>query len=239
MKEIDFLIDKSTKYKKSIIQKKFFSKKNSVAYVLYDNKPRILKWYPPGLIKQLNTEFKVLNEGFNKLNIPIVYEKDTINNVIIMNYIPGRNLCDIINDENVNTTDKQNIILKLSEWFKKFHDFYKSNDNSYIRGDSVLRNFIYTDEIWGLDFEEFRIGKVEEDVADLCASILTTDPQYTKEKFNLCRLFIEYYSKNLLINYKGLMKELTSSIIYRLINKGISYSKKDVDYISSKIFLNI
>ena len=239
MKEIDFLINESSKYGNSIIQKKFYSRKNTVAYVIYDNKPRILKWFAPGFKSQLEKEFDVLNKGFSKINIPRVYEKDDLNNVIIMNYIPGKNLCDIINNENEILNKKEKIIIELASWFKKFHDIFRSEEHSYIRGDSILRNFIYTDKVWGLDFEEFRIGNIEEDIAFLCTSLLTTDPKYTNEKYHLSRLFIENYSKNLLINYKSFMKELTYSILYIMNQRGIDFSKKKAEEISENLFINI
>lgn len=239
MKEIDFLINESSKYRNSIIQKKFFSRKNTVAYVIYDNKPRILKWFAPGFKRQMDKEFEVLNKGFSKINMPRVYEKDTLNNVIIMNYIPGKNLCDIINDENENFESKKQIIIQLASWFNKFHNYFKTDENNYIRGDSILRNFIFTDKVWGLDFEEFRIGNIEEDIAFLCTSILTTNPEYTNEKYQLCRLFIESYSKNLLINYKGFMKELTYSILHTMTQRGMDFSKKKAEEVSEKIFINV
>jgi len=66
-----------------------------------------------------------------------------------------------------------------------------------IHGDSHLRNFIVTNnyDIVGLDFEETHLGDVSEDIAQLCASILTTNPQYTKEKIILTHEFIKTYEQ--------------------------------------------
>jgi len=83
------------------------------------------------------------------------------------------------------------------------------------------------------------MGNIEKDIADICTSILTTNPKYTNEKYQLCRLFIESYSKNLLINYERFSKELTYSILYTMIQRGIKLSKKNADKISEKIFINI
>ena len=240
MKNIELLKKNSKKYSNIIIQKKFFSKKNTVAYVLYNDKPRILKWFAPGFKNQIDTEFFVLKKGARdlKIKIPDIYELDNLNNVIIMNYINGKNLCDIINDQNENLKIKSKIIIELASWFKKFHSFYSENDNYYIRGDSILRNFIFKDGIWGLDFEEFRKGDVKNDIADLCSSILTTDPKYTDEKYELCRLFIENYSRNLLIDYISFSKFLSYSILKTMMQRGLQFSKKDADEKIKKIFLN-
>jgi len=41
---------------------------------------------------------------------------------------------------------------------------FKTDDQFLIRGDSSLRNFMFTDRIWGVDFEESRIGSPVEDI---------------------------------------------------------------------------
>ena len=99
MKDIEELIENSKKYKNAVIQKRFISKKNTVCYVILNNKPRVLKWFAPGFKKNVETEYAILKKGASKLNIPTPLEKDEKNNVISMSYIIGENLCDMINDE--------------------------------------------------------------------------------------------------------------------------------------------
>ena len=195
MKNIEELTKNVKKYKKAIIQHNFDSKKNTVAYVTLNGKPRILKWFVPGFKRQMTTECSVLKQGSSKLNIPSIYEMDEENNVLITRYIVGENLCDVINDENTTTNEKQRLMILLAEWFFGFHNHFKTDDGFRIRGDSNLRNFILTDRIWGVDFEESRPGKVIEDIAGMCASILTTDPMFTSEKFKLCKIFTEKYAE--------------------------------------------
>jgi tRNA A-37 threonylcarbamoyl transferase component Bud32 len=238
MMDINFLINNTKKFKNCLIQKNFHSKKNSVSYVLYDHKPRVLKWFAPGFYKSMENEYNVLSKVHSKLNIPFVYEKDEKNNVIIMSYINGRNLCDVINDDTVDFLKKKKIMSDLAIWYKNFHNFFKKDEMIYIRGDSILRNFILTDQIWGLDFEEFRLGSIEEDISDLCISILTTDPKYTFEKYQLCRYFIESYSKKLLINFNKFSKELNFSLLNTMVKRGNPINKEYADKIIKKIFLD-
>ncbi len=195
MNNIEELIQNVKKYKKAVIQEKFDSKKNTVAYVTFDGKPRILKLFVPGLKTQMKIEYDVLKKGSSKLNIPSIYEIDKKNNVLIMSYIIGENLCDLINDEDTTLNEKKRLMVLLAKWFADFHNYYKTGDKFRIRGDSTLRNFILTDRIWGIDFEESRFGKTIEDIAGMCASILTTDPMFTSEKFQLCEIFIDSYTK--------------------------------------------
>jgi tRNA A-37 threonylcarbamoyl transferase component Bud32 len=222
MKDIEELISKSKKYKNVIIQKKFDSKKNTVAYVTIDDKPRVLKLFVPGFKRQMKTEVNTLKKGSTKINIPVIHKMDEKNNVIIMSYITGKNLCDILNDKKIEIVEKERLIKLLAEWLNDFHKFFKMEENFQIRGDSNLKNFIYNDRIWGVDFEESRIGKPVEDIAGLCASILTTDPMFTNEKFRLSKLFIEYYLKIAPV----ITDNINDEIAYSLLEK-IQYRPED------------
>ncbi len=216
MVELEDLILKSDKYKNVVIQKKFDSKKNTVAYVTIDDKPRVIKWFVPGFKRQMKIEYNILKKGSTKINIPVIHEIDEENNAIIMSYINGINLCDILNDEKTETTEKEKLIHLLAEWFKDFHNFFKTQEQFTIRGDSILRNFIYTDRIWGVDFEESRIGKPIEDIAGICSSILTTDPMFTFEKNRLCDLFIKSYLKLTQGKFDNINDELAYSILEKI-----------------------
>jgi len=215
MKKIEDLIKTNKKYGKTIVQKKLKSKKNTVAYVMMNNKPRVLKWFVPGLKRNMENEYKILKKAKPDLNVPVVYEKDDKNNVLIMNYIPGENLCDIINDEDTTYEEKERLMILLSEWFYRFHNFFKKDGEFLIHGDSSLRNFIFTDQICGMDFEEIRKGKPSEDIAGMCASILSTDPMFTEEKFNLSKVLIDKYIKLA----PGRITDIDDEIAYSLLEK--------------------
>jgi len=215
MREIEDLIKNTEEYKDALIQKRFDSKKNTVVYVTIDNKPRILKWYVPGLKRNMETEYSVLTKGFPKISMPSLLEKDDKNNVLIMSYIMGENLCDVINDKSISIDQKKKAICMLADWFVAFHEYFKTDQGFRIRGDSGLRNFIIKDGIWGVDFEESRIGKPAEDIAGLCASILSTDPMFTSEKFQLCQTFLVAYKKSA----KWSLDKVNDEIGYALLEK--------------------
>ena len=224
MREIEELVNNVKKYKNAIIQEKFKSKKNKVAYVTIDGKPRIIKWFVPGLKRQMKIEYNVLKKGSSKLKVPSIYKIDEKNNVLVMNYISGENLCDLINDEKTTTSEKKRLMVLLTEWFFEFHNHFKIDEQFHIRGDSTLRNFILTDRIWGVDFEESRIGKVSEDIAGICSSILSTNPMFTSEKFELCKIFIDSYSKLA----PGRIANINDEIAYALLEK-IQWRPADED----------
>ena len=215
MKSIGELVSNTKKYKKSIVQQEFKSKKNKVAYVTLKNKPRVLKFFVPGFKRQMNVEYNILKKGSSKLNIPTAFELDEKNNVLVTSYIMGENLCDIINDDKTTHSEKQRLILLLSEWFYEFHNYFKKDNEFMIRGDPILRNFVLTDRIWGVDFEESRKGRPVEDLAGMCASILTTDPMFTKEKIKLCKLLLENYNDRV----PGRIMNANDEISYALLEK--------------------
>jgi len=215
MKNIEELTKNIKKYKNAVIQKNLKSKKNTVAYVTLNGKPRVLKWFVPGFKRQMNTENEILERGTSKLNIPTVYERDDENNVLIISYIIGENLCDLINNKSITTSEKERLMILLADWFIDFHNFFKKDEQFLIRGDSTLRNFIFSDRIWGLDFEESRSGRPLEDIGGMCASILTTDPMFTKEKLQLCKKFIDSYIEKA----PGRILNINDEISYSILEK--------------------
>ena len=164
--------------------------------------------------------------------IPTLYGIDYHNNFLILHYIKGKNLCDIINSEDTSFNSKLKIIILLAKWFLKFHEYFKTKKKFFIRGDSNLRNFLFNNQIWGVDFEESRFGEPVEDIACMCSSILSTNPMFTKDKFLLCDTFVESYSEK--INIK--IEKLNKMISLRLLQK-IQCRSKDVQIL--KRYANI
>ncbi|MDO8122986.1 MAG: phosphotransferase, partial [Candidatus Hermodarchaeota archaeon] len=106
-------------------------------------------------------------------------------------YIPGPNFCDLITED-----PDPNYGQLLASWLAKYHTVFRRNDKqTLIKGDTRIRNFLYhNDHLVGVDFEESHIGPYFEDLAVACASILDTDPLFTKEKLHLCTVVIETYA---------------------------------------------
>ncbi len=215
MKTIEELLQPDSPYSNVIVQKQFHSKKNTVAYVTIKDKPRVLKWFVPGLKQQMKTEVATLKKAASELQVPHIYNVDEQQNVITMSYVMGENLCDILHDKTTTLSEKQRVIIILAEWFAQFHRHFKTVDGFYIRGDPTLRNFILADRVWGVDFEESRKGKPVEDIAGCCASLLTTDPMFTAEKFQLCKRFIRAYNDR--VEWK--LGTINNDIAYALLER--------------------
>jgi tRNA A-37 threonylcarbamoyl transferase component Bud32 len=223
MRDIKELIENVEKYKTVLLQKRFEGKKNVVGYVMYNGLPRILKWYVPGLKQNMDIEYSILKKGFSDVTMPSPLEKDVDNNVIVMSYITGENVCDIVNDPQTAFEEKKKVVQLLADWFVNFHTFFKSEDGFRLRGDANLRNFILSKgHIWGVDFEESRIGRPSEDLATFCVSLLSTDSMFTEEKFQFCQIFLDSYRRSV----KWRIEQLNADISYALLER-IQWRPKD------------
>lgn len=106
---------------------------------------------------------------------------------ILMEYLEGPDLRDLIND-----TLDPTYIRALAEWLAAFH--LATEDDSLVRSDAKLQNFILTGRgVAGLDFELAHPGDRVEDLGEICAHLLNTDPMFVREKYELCHEFLECY----------------------------------------------
>jgi tRNA A-37 threonylcarbamoyl transferase component Bud32 len=149
--------------------------------------------------------------------MPLPLEKDTENYVLVMSYIVGENVCDLINGQRAPFEEKKQVIDLLADWLVQFHTLFKSEEGFRIRGDPSLRNFILSRRhLYGVDFEESRIGKPVEDVAGICASILSTDPMFTDEKFQLCQQFLDSYRRSAAWSLENVNAEIAYALLERI-----------------------
>ena len=89
------------------------------------------------------------------------------------------------------------------------------------RGDALLVAQVHpygvvTDRLWGVDFEESRNGKPVEDIAGVCASLLSSDPMFTGEKLRLCKLFIHSYGTAVEWSLGNVTEEIAYALLERI-----------------------
>jgi tRNA A-37 threonylcarbamoyl transferase component Bud32 len=134
-------------------------------------------------------ESHVLREVKNH-QIPVPTVLGTTAEVMLLEYIDGENLCDLI------TIDPKTVYGDLlAKWFFQYHTaFQREADLVLVKGDARIRNFVCVQStLFGVDFEESYIGSFTWDLADVCASILDTHPIFTEEKLSLCHHFLSTY----------------------------------------------
>jgi hypothetical protein len=140
----------------------------------------VAKMFVAGLY---DTELSVLNTSWKQgLAVPEVIEAQ--NGVILMSFIPGETLVDIIN-----ATFDTHLIDLLAQWYYNYHSVHKQ-----IKGDPRLRNFIYyKNALYGVDFEESCLGPWMLDIAGISASLLDTNPIFDSRKRRLSWHLLDSY----------------------------------------------
>jgi len=183
--------------KYSVIEK-FYSKKNDVYKIknIYkNNKEEICVIKNFNNIDNMNREIDMLKNLKNKgLAVPEIYyvgKKE-----VVMEYIEGKTLLDVICENEINKVFDYDIVRKLLIWLKNFYSITRNSMNKkIIMSDVNLRNFIVDKHIYGIDFENCKKGNIEEDIGKLCAYILTYDPSFTEWKVKLVdKIFCESMS---------------------------------------------
>lgn len=188
------------------------SRRNRVFRALMqDGSQCIVKVYSPDLRERLPRERSVLRKASElssrkpEVRIPKLLGQYIEENgaALIIEYIPGENLCDVLNCEVSPAKQAPRIYVEsLAQWYAGFHEqFCTSAGNTLLRGDSILRNFIVVRSesgacsIAGVDFEQATEGDPAVDIGETCCSILDTNPMFTRGKVALCREFIQIYGQ--------------------------------------------
>ncbi|MFO8077493.1 MAG: phosphotransferase [Thermoplasmatota archaeon] len=212
MKDVKSLFSAVESLHQAQVHKKFNSKKNTVCLISIKEKPFVLKWYKNRPKKYLNNEYVMLSQPQTLFLKPSVIEKNDEHNFLLLDYINGSNVCDLINDEQKMAQQKTQIIGHLAKWFAQFHQAYHKNTNTLIHGDANLRNFLFLKKVYGLDFEEVKKGNPTEDIADMSASILSTSPTFTKEKNILSNIFLQTYQSLVFYELEDVEKKIKLAI---------------------------
>ncbi len=172
---------------------RFRSKKNRVYLVENSNGRFLLKLYRPPHHRRSAAEHGVLQEAYRRgaaVPQPLAFSEER---ALLMEYIAGENLCDLLNRR-----CRPVYADMLAEWFACFHRcFSRPGGTTLLRGDANLRNFVVSRRgaLYGIDFEEAAPGRPEQDLGQICASILDTEPMFTPAKAVLCRRLIVRYGQ--------------------------------------------
>lgn len=187
--------------------KLFHSKRNRVTLkeMERDNRvlPVVVKEYPNADAAQ--REYRLLRRLSSlSINVPSIYE--VCGNVLYLQYIEGTLLTNIIDDV---SSYPPGWIAALAGWFYKFHQANtRENGSVLLKDDANLKNFIFFENtFYALDFESEVYGRPEQDIAECCAYILSNDPSFTTEKFQVVNKFIGCYCKLDNTADKGALKE--------------------------------
>jgi tRNA A-37 threonylcarbamoyl transferase component Bud32 len=197
-----------------LIKKRFESKKNRVYLVSEETqKDRyyVLKIYTDEFHDNLQVELSAL-ERMAKLKIPapeIIYSNK---DAILLEYLPGKTIMELINDiiiepdlilRNDDLEFLANVFKELGNWFAELHARTLNRSQiALLKGDCTLKNFIYNPNIPGsiifaVDFEESVSGPPLLDFGALSAAVLTIKPTFSQQNFAFLKIFINSYNQRI------------------------------------------
>lgn len=137
--------------------------------------------------------------GFDDGSLTIEYE-----------YIDGLVAIDLV--ESASLDQAKYMTDGICKWLISFHRISREKTgDQYIWGDAHFRNLIYresTGHVYGIDFEECRIGRRESDLARLYVFLLNYDPPYTERKKILADEIINYFEGEFALDRDFLNKEI-------------------------------
>jgi len=185
------------------IVKKFPSRKNAVYLVDRGGWRLVLKVYDNDRWKN---EAEALAEARGPgIAVPEVIEVKE--KALLMELIPGSSVNDYLGTGRMRET-----VLGVADWLAGYHKTFRRGNETRLKSDAILKNFIVSDRIYGLDFEDSHVGRPEEDVGEALAYLLDTDPVFTEEKFELGRGFIGRYERASGIRLKDIEAYIGNSL---------------------------
>ena len=132
---------------------------------------------------------------------------EAADNALLLEFIPGR----LVNDY-LETGRMEEMVLGVSSWLAGFHRAFYLDGKVRIKSDSIFKNFIAADRVYGIDFELSRPGIPEEDIGEALAHLLDTFPMFTEKKFSMCCSFIARYEKESGIQLSHIEKYIAGSL---------------------------
>jgi tRNA A-37 threonylcarbamoyl transferase component Bud32 len=178
---------------KVLYSEKKFSRRNNVYFIEAGVRENITERY---IIKEhinssTGNEVFILNALHKQgVNVPDVLWHD--NNIIIMPYIQGVLLADLLIDIEI---AEELWIFELAKWLHKLHGYMNTSSQVCLCMDDLnLRNFIFDGrKFYGIDFESVCFYPPERDLGGICAFILNNHPMFEHWKYRICNTFIKAY----------------------------------------------
>ncbi|HUV25420.1 MAG TPA: RIO1 family regulatory kinase/ATPase [Methanomassiliicoccales archaeon] len=174
------------------------SKKNVVYKLSTQNEHLVLKIFQSDLAEKEHSILLSCRSRGIKVPEPYLLGDD----FILMEFLDGPNLCDLLNE----SPDFEYAEM-MADWFQAFHHAFRNGKLTMVKSDAKLHNFLLTRKgLAGLDFELAHEGDPLEDIGEMCAHILDTDPMFTHRKFELCEHLLRRYSEKAGNTLSGITK---------------------------------
>lgn len=175
------------------IVKKFFSRLNSVFLIESINEKKEVL-----VLKDFEDDPDSIHAELNGMRIfkdisPELYFYNE--RYLVHEFIPGRTFLSVYEEAERTLSDADIIINSMTGFLKKAYE----NSSGYILGDINFNNFIIPESgpennetlpIIFVDYENVKLGEIEEDIGRMTAFALTYDPVFTDWKYKFAQNFV-------------------------------------------------
>jgi tRNA A-37 threonylcarbamoyl transferase component Bud32 len=174
------------------------SRKNKVFKSELEGELVVVKIFPVDRYEAASAEFTIL-ERCSKAGLAVPSPIRLLQGAIVIEHIEGTTVADALDsidaEIGLGAPDGMEragpIMRSLGCWLASFHELHGFR---VARGDSIMRNFILVDHaLYGIDFEEASECDVLLDLGQMCSSLLSMRPMFTKEKFELVHILSNHY----------------------------------------------
>lgn len=163
---------------------KLFSRHNQVRIAEHNGMPAVRKHFDA--IEDWRTEYELIKRLENVLPVPKILQK--IPGTLLMEKLPGITLLDELERqerERFSPLPWQ----RLCDWLLQMYRL-----TGLVPGDGNLRNFLWSDTLYGIDFEHYRAGTLADAGCEIAAFLLEYHPADTPEKLAAARIFSDRLS---------------------------------------------
>jgi hypothetical protein len=178
------------------------SRRNRVWVVETDVRPVVVK---RSLSGKCGNEFEVVIQAKSAgLNVP--YPLFMEGDYLVFEYLQGET-CDML----INHMFSSQAAEGMGEWLASFHGILGNGSTCKVMNDAVLTNFILSDQkIFGVDLEDAGPGNPLDDVGQLSAAILGSEPFFTPVKFDLCLRMLQSYERTACVDVVDIVRPYVS-----------------------------
>lgn len=237
-------------YKKIEWRDKLYSKRNRVNLVTLFTGEGLTREM---IFKQYNSRKRQLKETeilfmLKNTNICVPHIYHVVENGLLIEYLKGPTVLDLIEWQEIRAVNSGvlhiqaavDIIRYLADWLDHFYTLLdRITGKKMIYGDLNCRNFIIRTKLYGLDFEDCRPGRVEEDIAYLIAFLLSYTPEFTLWKKALATEVNYIFASRFNLNKKVLTDTIHDQLELIRERRKKKISRKDLDDLVKAITIGL
>ncbi|MEG0942548.1 MAG: hypothetical protein RSD07_07700 [Angelakisella sp.] len=134
---------------------------------------------------------------------------------IVYKYLEGTVAVDLLEQLEVHSDSAEILAVfdGICHWLKSCYDALEDAFScEMILGDAHLRNFIYSDKVYGVDFECVTEGHRETDVANLAVFTVTYSPMCTPAKYKLAAFICKRCMELMELDSSLLRREMSTQL---------------------------